>query len=185
MKKKMRKKRRSRKCLNCRTYFIPYSQVKGQQFCSEPACQAASHRLSSKRHRKKLKDDPQKWEAEKSRVRKYQHEHPDYKKKQRENKKVEKKSLPADVLRDLYQGETTVNLYVLRDLLFRLIFINKGFMSHYFDVLRDNIDELEVILYNKGSALFRDVLQTSEPLKKGACHEDKKSYTSGSSPPVT
>jgi hypothetical protein len=150
---------KSRKCPFCHISFIPDKHNSHSQLfcCRSKECRQASSRASSKQYREQKRSNVN-WKREEcKRVKKYQLEHPDYWKKEKNGKK----NFTDLVLRDFVQARKTADFPVLRDFVFYFSNCLLGFIAHTSDwdndlLLRDVIGSLLNRFYDKGIALFRE-----------------------------
>jgi len=166
---------KSRKCPFCHVPFTPGRHNSHSQVfcCRNKECKQASSRAASKKYREKKRSDVSWKKEECNRVKKYQWEHPDYWKKEKNGKK----DFTDLVLRDFVQARKTADFPVLRD--FVLYFGNCliGFIGHTSDwdndlLLRDSIGSLLNGFYDKGIALFSE--RNINPLIKENCYHDSQ-----------
>lgn len=180
--------KRKKNCLNCGKSFLPTSKRKGhergQEYCSDAECRLESNRASSRRWRAKKKDDAEFRKKECLRSKKSREANPGCRRRQRLKKKREKIS-ETRVVRDLISEEFDAVMSGVRDLINRQALISKGLISCQFDVVRDEIDPLENLLYDRGKELsgMRSESEKSLTNKEGTHHEFQKVNLSGTPPP--
>ncbi len=168
-----------RKCPYCKKLFNPDPRNKhDQQYCCETdECKRESHRAASARYRQKHRNDKKKKGKECERVKKWQHEHPDYWKTKKNTKIFSTDAL----LRDMTQAQKVTSFPLLRDMTFYLYACFSGYVAHTTDwnedlLLRDFIATRMNRFYDKGIALSSE--RKSNLLKEEDYHDPERNRKS-------
>ena len=142
-------------CLFCRIDFTASPFIHNQEYCcNTDDCRRESHRVSSKKHRDKVKGSDEFKQQEKARVTKWRAENSGY--WRRKTEKNSPKDIPEIALRDLASPQIVAVENALRDLAFSYAVKFKGLISILFDPLRDSIDDAEKEVYNRGQELLKN-----------------------------
>jgi hypothetical protein len=161
---------KNQKCKCCGESYIP-KRIYNQKYCSNKECQAESNRESSRKYRKKMKNDTKYKEANKACVKRHRKENPEY------SKKYRNKSPKSDVLSDITLSQIKHQIDVLSDVAIRQNIIFKGLTATLQNVLSDSIDEIINQYYIRGSELSKDGSQQLTEIINGKTFSHSKSET--------
>lgn len=165
---------KNQKCKCCGESYMP-KRIYNQKYCSNEECQAESNRESSRKYRKKMKNNTKYKEANKAYVKRHRKENPEY------SKKYRNKSPKSDVLSDITLSQIIHQLDELSDIAIRQHTIFKGFTATSQSVLSDSIDEILNQYYTRGSELSKGGSQQLTEIINGKTFSHSKSETKDSS----
>lgn len=144
---------KNEKCKCCTDFFAPSPFIHHQEYCTKASCQAESNRASSRKYRRKKKDNQEYKEKNKEFVRKNRFKNPGY------SKKYRKKIASSAALSDIAIRKTQAMVGALSDLACSQGILIKGLISLSTDALSDTFGDVEKAIYIRGLELSKDSSQ--------------------------